>query len=234
MDKRIAITVTTTALASAAGLAAILLMGGDGQMLPEASQAQIASEVVTARAAAPGPVGVGYQNELASNLTTLTDTVSRLQRQVASLEHQLEQRSVAEPVAEFAELPMIQDDPYLTEFEAPDDGLSLDPQQEMNIENRFEEQAVETAWSALASDEIMRAVEQSNLPRSSVTALSCRSSICRAEVDALDPEHRQYFLRNLPLQFGADMPLDEVYATYEEDDPTGSMVLHMSFADPDG
>ncbi|ESQ14648.1 MAG: hypothetical protein N838_31385 [Thiohalocapsa sp. PB-PSB1] len=234
MDKRITITVTITALASTAGLAAILLMGGDGQMPPAASRAQGASEVVTARAAAQGPVDVDYQNELTSNLTTLADRVSRLQRQVASLEHRLEQRSVTEPVAEFTALPRIQDDPYLTEFEAPDGALGLDPQQEMNIEIRFEEQAVETAWSAAASDAIMRAVEQSNLPRSSVMALSCRSSICRAEVDALDPEQRQDFLRNLPLKFGGDMLLDEVYATYEKDDPTGSMVLHMSFADQDG
>lgn len=234
MDKRIAIALTTTVMASAAGLAAVLLTDSDRRTPSATIEAQVALESATALATVPNAVKDGYRAELASNLATLADTVLSLQRQVASLEHRIEQHSSAEPGAEFAELQAIQDAPYLAELEAPSDPFGLDEQQEMDIEMRFEEQPVEAAWSAVASDQIMRAIEQSDLPQSSVMALNCRSSICRAEVDAFDPEQRQDFLRSLPLHLGAAMPLDEVSATYEQDDLTGSMVLHMSFAEQGG
>lgn len=86
---------------------------------------------------------------------------------------------------------------------------------------------VEAAWSKSTTGVILRAIDQSDFPQSAVLSLDCRSTIFEAE----SPEQRQGFLQDLPMRIGDSLPLNELSATYGEDDPTGAMVLHLSFAD---
>jgi len=153
-----------------------------------------------------------------------------LEREVASLSKRLEQRPEPLPTASNANHKSL-DDQFFNNSEVQEAIIAHDGHDATDIARRFEDELVEAAWSKSTTGVILRAIDQSDFPQSAVLSLDCRSTICRAEVEAESPEQRQGFLQDLPMRIGDSLPLNELSATYDEDDPTGAMVLHLSFAD---
>lgn len=229
MDKRIALSLTGIATASALGLLAVALTNHHEQAARTVRQAPANVIGPSPKVIAQVPRDVSSDQALEAEVATLTKQVSQLKRQLASLSERLEHRPQPQPIANDANHAS-GDDPFIDDAEADQLTERLKNEDLPDIATRFEDESVDAVWAETATEEILRAVEESDFPEVAVLTLNCRFSICRADVEAVNPEQRRDFIEDLPTRVSDSLPLNELSATYDEDDPNGAMVLHLSFA----